>query len=126
MAAPPLHAASHEAVAASLRVVESAIELARAEAKLAAVRARTLAAHAVALVLGGIVAMTFVALSLVIMTLAPLVLAARSPAGHAPWPLGLSFALSLVIAGVGGKIAHRALNALKADESDANRTKGST
>lgn len=125
--AGPGHAATHEAVTASLRVVESAIELARAEAKLAGLRARTLAAHAVALVLGGIVAMTFVALSLVILTIAPLILAPHAAIGRTPWPLALSLALSLLIAGAGAKTAHRALNALKADEaSDASRPGGTT
>ncbi len=125
MATSPGHAASHEAVAASLRVVESAIELGRAEAKLAGVRARVLATHALTLLLGSIVAMTFVALSLVILAVAPLVLAPHASLGRPPWPLALSLCVSLAIVGAGAKAAHRAMNALKADAAtDANRPGG--
>jgi hypothetical protein len=117
-------AVTEEAVSASLRVVESALALARAETKLAFVRARLLATHAVALLLGGLIAMTFFALTLVIVTLSPLILAPSAGHGLAgilssTWPFFLSLSASVAIAGTGAWVALSALRRIRAWENDA-------
>lgn len=114
---PTRPVATHEAVSASLRVVESAIALARAETKLALVRGRELAAHAIALLLGGLVAMTFLALTLVIVSLSP-VSAAPSAALRVawlplPWPFLLSLSASVAITVAGTWVAIAAFRRLK-------------
>jgi hypothetical protein len=114
---------THEAVSASLRVVESTIALARAETRLALTRARVLAVQAVVLVLGGLVAMTFLALALVIVTLSPLV------AGHGiglrlgaslllPWPFVVSLSASVAIAALGTWVAVAALRRIRSLASE--------
>ncbi len=113
---------THEAVSASLRVVESAIALARAETKLAVARAEVLATEGARLVLGGLVALTFVALTLVIVTLAPLMVGRDatlrlSPSLPIPWPFLLSLTVALALAGTGIKIAVSALRRLRASTS---------
>lgn len=115
---PPGQVVTHEAVSASLRVVESAIALARAETKLAALRARELVSHALVLVLSGLVATTFLALTLVIVSLSP-VTAAPSTAFHAasglplPWPFLLSLIASIAITAAGTWVAVAAFRRLK-------------
>ncbi len=118
---PTRPVATHEAVSASLRVVESAIALARAETKLALIRGRELATHALALVLGGLVAMTFLALTLVIVSLSP-VSAAPSAALRVawlplPWPFLLSLSASVAITLAGTWVAIAALRRLKSISS---------
>jgi hypothetical protein len=119
---PTGSAVTHEAVSASLRVVESAIALARAETKLAVARAEMLATEAARLLLGGLLAMTFVALTLVIVTLAPLVVGHDAtlrlvPSLPIPWPLLLSLTVALALAATGVKIAFSALHRLRATTS---------
>ena len=116
-------AVTHEAVSASLRVVESAVALARAETKLALARARVLATHTVALLLGGIVTMTFLALTLVIVTLSPLLLAPNAGFGRMgalglPWPFLLSLGLSSTLALGGAWVAVSAFRRIKSARSD--------
>ena len=124
---PTGQAVTHEAVSASLRVVESAIALARAETKLAIARAEVLATEAARLVLGGLLATTFVALTLVIVTLAPLVVghgaALRLVPGLAvPWPFLLSLTVALALAATGVKIAISALRRIRATTSEDGET----
>ena len=86
-----------------MRVVENAVELARAEAKLLALRARHMAVEAVTMGVGVVVALTFVELTLILAALSPLFVAGHSlPAS--PWPLIVSIAIALVIA-AGGALA---------------------
>ena len=124
MAVMPMgQAVTHEAVSASLRVVESAIALARAETKLAVARAEALATEAARLVLGGLLAMTFVALTLVIVALAPLVVGHEAtlrllPGLPVPWPFLLSLLIALGLAATGLKIALSALRRLRANTSE--------
>jgi len=118
---PTRPVATHEAVSASLRVVESAIALARAETKLAVMRGRELAAHALALLLGGLVAMTFLALTLVIVSLSPLSAAPSAALRVAwlplPWPFVLSLSASVAITLAGTWVAIAAFRRLKSISS---------
>jgi len=101
--APREEGVAADAVASPVRVVENAVELARAEAKLLAVRARHMAVEAAAMGVGVVVALTFVELTLILAALAPLFIANRSlPAS--PWPLLVSIGIALVIA-AGGALA---------------------
>jgi hypothetical protein len=126
---PSGQAVTHEALSASLRVVEGAIALARAETKLAVIRLRELATQAVVLVLGGLMAITFLALTLVIVSLAPLT-AAPSTSFHVatsvplPWPFLLSLTASagITVAGIWVALAaFRRLKSLSSNE-DGDRT----
>jgi hypothetical protein len=118
---PAGHVVTHEAVSASLRVVESAIALARAEAKLAVLRGRELAAHAIVLLLGGFIAITFLALTLVIVSFSPLTTVA-SAGLHAglplPWPFLLSLSTSAATTLAGTWIALTAFRRLRSISSD--------
>jgi hypothetical protein len=82
---------------ASLRVLESAVALARAEAKLVLVRARALFVGALIAALGALMAVAFATLTLVLVALGPLVLAPRSTE---PTPLlialGIAVGFSLI------------------------------
>jgi hypothetical protein len=108
---------THDAVSASLRVVQSAVALARAETQLAVLRGRELAAHALALLLGGLVAMTFLASTLVILSLSPVSAAPTAALRVAwlpvPWPLLLSLAVSVAITLAGTWVALSAFRRLK-------------
>jgi hypothetical protein len=124
---PTGQAVTHEAVSASLRVVESAIALARAETKLAVARAEVLATEAARLVLGGLLAMTFVALTLVIVTLSPLIVGHDAtlrllPSLPVPWPLLLSLTIAVALAVTGLKIAFSALRRIRAGGSEDGET----
>jgi len=111
--APREEGAVGDAVASSVRVVEKAVELARAEAKLLVVRARHMAVEAVTLGVGVVVALTFVELTLILAALSPLFVANRSlPAS--PWPLVISIGLALAIAAGGALAAFFAWRRLRA------------
>jgi hypothetical protein len=95
---------AHDAVASSVRVVESAVELARAEAKLLVLRARHMAVEAIAMGLGVVVAITFIEVTLILAAISPLYLAGHSlPA--TPWPLLASIGIALTLAAGGGLVA---------------------
>jgi hypothetical protein len=95
------NALAHDAASASLRVLESAVALARAEAKLVLVRARTMFVAAVVMVLGVVVAVSFAQLTLILLTVSPLFVASGAPLGLAPerFLLALGLALFLMILG---------------------------
>jgi hypothetical protein len=95
---------ARDAVASSVRVVENAVELARAEVKLLMVRARHLAVEAVTMGLGAIVAVTFIELTLILAALSPLFVGDRSQS-PSPWPLIASLAVSFGMACSGALVA---------------------
>jgi hypothetical protein len=95
---------ARDAVASSVRVVENAVELARAEVKLLVVRARHLVIEAVTMGLGAVVAVTFVELTLILAALSPLFIGEKN-APASPWPLIASLAISLGVACAGGIVA---------------------
>ncbi len=104
MAAEPTgNALAHDAASASLRVIESAVALARAEAKLVVVRARTLFTAALVVALGVVVAISFAQLTLILLTLSPLFVAPGTPWGPEPLFISLGIAICLVL--VGGGVA---------------------
>jgi hypothetical protein len=98
-AEPTRHALVHDAAGASLGVLESAVALARAEAKLVVVRARTLFVAALVVALGVVIAVSFAQLALILVTVSPLFVVAGSPLAAAPMPyfvaLGLAFCIAL-------------------------------
>jgi len=105
MAAPPTQEElAHAAVASSVRVVESAVELARAEAKLLVVRARRTLVDALVVGLGVIVTLTFVGLTLILVTLSPLFVPGRE-LPFRPYTLLVSLAIALGLAFGGGVVA---------------------
>jgi hypothetical protein len=85
-----------------LRVLESAVALARAEAKLVVVRARTLFIAAIVLVLGVVVAVSFAQLTLILLTLAPLFVASGAPLGFAPQPFLIALGVAVCLLLLGG------------------------
>jgi hypothetical protein len=95
---------AHDAVASSVRVVENAVELARAEAKLLVVRARHMAVEVVAMGIGAVVALTFVQVSLILAAVSPLFFADRA-VSPTPWPLVASIGIALTLAAAGGLVA---------------------
>lgn len=111
--APRGEGVAHDAVASSVRVVENAVELARAEAKLLALRARHMAVEAVTVGVGVVVALTFLELTLILLALSPLFVAGRSlPAS--PWPLIVSIGIALLIAAGGAFAAWLGFRRLRA------------
>jgi len=103
IAEPTGSALAHDAAGASVRVVESAVALARAEAKLVIVRARTMFVAALVLMLGVVVAVSFAQLALLLLALAPLFVASGAPLGLAPQPflIALGVAVCLLLFGGG-------------------------
>jgi hypothetical protein len=103
MAAEPSgQALAADTATASLHVVESAVALARAEAKLVLVRARALFVGALIAGLGALVAIAFAGLTLVLVALGPLVLA---PIGAQPAPLVVALSLAMAFSLAGGLLA---------------------
>jgi hypothetical protein len=86
-----------EAVRASLAVVEGAIDLARAEAKLALLQARTSAISAFVVVLCAMMAVTFVELTLILIAISPLYAALDTPPSARPLLVSLGISVGLVI-----------------------------
>jgi hypothetical protein len=114
-----------DAVGASLRVVESAVELARAEAKLAAARARSLFMSGLVAGLGVLMAISFVELTLVLIALSPLFLDSQAPWPPAPRPLLLTLAISIGLGLCGAVVAWAAWRRIKAPEdNDATADSG--
>jgi hypothetical protein len=86
-----------DAVRASLSVVEGAIELARAEARLALLQARTSVVSGFVVILCVITAVTFLELTLVLVAISPLVTLNALPSAR-PLLISLGLALGLVVA----------------------------
>jgi hypothetical protein len=95
---PPDEGVAGDAVRASLAVVEGAIELARAEAKLALLQARTSAISAFVVVLCVLMAVTFIELTLVLIAISPLYVAVDAPPSVRPLLVSLGISVGLVVA----------------------------
>lgn len=98
---------SRDPAAASARLIESAIELARAEAKLALTHTRALVVRAVIAILAVLIAISFAHAALVTIALSPLLLAADHP-------LALIGALapSLLFTAIAAYVAYRTIKNL--------------
>jgi hypothetical protein len=124
-AEPTRHPLAHDAAGASIRVLESAVALARAEAKLVVVRARTLFIAALVVVLGVLIAVSFAQLALILVTVSPLFVMAGSPLAAEPAPYFVALGLALCVALGGGitaflawrKLGERALGEQNGDQS---------
>lgn len=103
-ATPPREDLTHDAVAASVHVVESAVELARAEARLLVARAQRTVVRALTVALGVIVAISFVELTLVLVALSPLFVSGRM-LPLAPYPFVISLGLTSGVAASGAAVA---------------------
>jgi hypothetical protein len=92
---PAVEPTIHEPALVAARVVESALELARAEAKLVSAHARTALARTVAALLAGMLATSAAQVALLLLALSPVFLASRP---LSPWlfALGISVGLSAV------------------------------
>lgn len=95
-----------EAVRASLAVVEGAIELGRAEAKLALLQAKTSVTSGFVVLLFVFAAISFVELALVLIAISPLYSALTAP--PSPRPLLLSLGIACGLAVTSGLIARAA------------------
>lgn len=103
-ATPPREDLTHDAVAASVRVVESAVELARAEARLLVARAQRTMVRALTVALGLIVAVSFIELTLVLVALSPLFVSGRM-LPLAPYPFIVSLGVTSIVAASGAAVA---------------------
>lgn len=103
-ATPTQEELTHDAVASSVRVVESAVELARAEAKLVVARARRTLVSALTIGVGVFVSLTFVQLTLILVTLSPLFVPGERPPFR-PYPLLVSIGIALGLAVGGAAVA---------------------
>lgn len=119
MNAPAQQTLAHDAVLASEHVLQSAVALARAEAKLLALRARAELIGALLLGVGTAVAGLFVALCLVIFALSPLVVGGGrdSVLGSDFTPVGVSLAISIALAATGAVVAYLGIRRLRAGVS---------
>jgi hypothetical protein len=119
MNAPAQPTLAHDAVLASEHVLKSAVALARAEAKLLALRARAELFGALLVGVGAAVAGLFVALCLVIFALSPLVVGrgAGSVLGSDFTPVGVSLGISAALATIGALIAWMGVRRLRAGAS---------
>jgi hypothetical protein len=119
MNAPAQQSLAQEAVAASEHVLKSAVALARAEAKLLALRARAELIGALLVGLGAAVAGLFIALCLVIFALSPLVVGrgAGSVVGSDFTPVGVSLGISAALAASGALVAWLGVRRLRAGTS---------
>jgi len=97
-------------VSASARLIQSTVELARAELRLALTRAGVLLSRAFAVVVAVAIAMPFVQVTLVLLALAPLLGSLKSPL-VALLAVGIPLAAS-VLAGI---FLYRAARSLKRD-----------
>jgi hypothetical protein len=98
---------SRDPAAASARLIESAIELARAEAKLALAHARGLLTRAVIAILAVLIAISFAHAALVIIALSPLLIAADHPIA-----LVVALGPSLVFTAIAAFVAYRTIKHL--------------
>jgi len=128
MNAPAEHTLAEDAVLASEHVLKSVVALARAEAKLFALRARAELVGALFVIGGVLTAGLFIALCLVILTLSPLVLAREGMAGVPSSdfvPVGVSLGIALALALAGGVVAWLGVRRLRVGttrEDDAGGT----
>lgn len=95
-----------DAVRASLAVVEGAIELARAEAKLALLQAKTSVTSAFVVLLCVITAVSFLELTLILIAVSPLY--AALDAGPSTRPLLISLGISVGLVVASGLVARAA------------------
>ena len=128
MNAPAQQTFAQEAVLASENVLKSAVALARAEAKLLALRARAELIGALLVGVGTAVAGLFVALCLVIFALSPLVVGrgAGSVLGSDFTPVGVSLGISAALAATGGLVAWLGVRRLRAGLSPEKDAGGTT
>lgn len=129
MNAPAQQTLAHDAALASEHVLKSVVALARAEAKLLALRARAELIGALIVVVGVTTAGLFVALCLVILALSPLVLGRENVAsafGSELTPVGLSLGLSLLLALGGVALAWSGVRRLRTGTAQENDAGGAT
>lgn len=129
MNAPAEQTLAHDAVLASEHVLKSAVALARAEARLLALRARAELVGALFVGVGVAMAGLFVALDLVIFALSPLVLGRGGSAGVFGsdfTPVAVSLGISAVLALSGGGIAWFGVRRLREGTSRDNDAGGTT
>ena len=103
-ATPTQEELAHDAVASSVHVVESAVALARAEAKLLVARAQRKLVNALTLGLGVLVSLTFVELTLILLTLSPLFVPGEK-LPFQPYPLLIALGIALGVATGGAVVA---------------------
>jgi len=110
MGHPPVEPTDHDAALVAGRVVESMLELARAEAKLVSAHARTFLARTVGALLAAMLATSAAQVALLLTALSPVVLASR------PRP-ALLFAVlpSLCLCALGSWLAWVAWRGLRGD-----------
>jgi hypothetical protein len=121
-AEPTPHPLGHDAAGASIRVLESAVALARAEAKLVVVRARTLFVAALVVALGAFVAVSFAQLVLILVTVSPLFVIAGSPS-TTPYLVALGLALCVALgAGITAVLAWRKLGERALGEHNGDKS----
>jgi hypothetical protein len=116
-ATPTQEELTPNAVASSVRVVESAVELARAEAKLLVVRARRMLVEALTLGLGVMVALTFMELTLILVALSPLFVPGRE-LPFRPYTLLVSIGIALGVAFGGAVVAWSAWRRFRSGGED--------
>ena len=103
---------------ASTRLIESAIELARAEAKLALTHARGLLVRAVIALLAVLIAISFAHAALIIIALSPLMIAADHPIAFV-----VALGPALLLTAIAGYIAFRTFKNL---DPTSSRSSAST
>jgi hypothetical protein len=98
MSESPREQTATDAVRASVAVVEGAIELARAEAKLALLQARTSVTSAFVVLLCVITAVSFLELTLILIAISPLYAALDAGPSSRPLLISLGISVGLVVA----------------------------
>jgi hypothetical protein len=112
----PLETSALDPIAASTRVIESAVGLARAELKLALARTGMLLGRAFSVLVAVAIAMPFVQVTLALLALSPLIGALENPLLAV-----LAVAIPLAVSGVAALFLHRAIRALLRDLQELSR-----
>jgi len=112
----PAEQPAHDAGAAAVRVLESAVELARAEAKLAFTHAQALLVRTTGAVLAVVLAASAAQVALLVLALSPLLLKA-----HGPSALFVALAPSVCLTGLGLFLTFVALRGLRNGPSASRR-----
>jgi ABC-type nickel/cobalt efflux system permease component RcnA len=99
---------------AAVRVVESAVDLARAEARLVLARSRAVVVATVSALLAVLMATSAAQVALLLVALSPILLMSGSPTAF-----GLAFAFSVVVTILGIYLAFRALRRLRNEAETA-------